>query len=50
MSGRWIALAACAAYLVRINAFLVVIGAAAAAWLFSRKEQPPVAPPSGAAV
>ena len=29
-----------------LNAFLVVIGAAAAAWLFSRKEQPPVAPPA----
>jgi len=28
-----IALAACAAHLVHINAFLVVIGAAAAAWL-----------------
>jgi len=41
-----IALAACAAYLVRINAFLVVIGAAAAAWLLSRKEPTPVAPPA----
>jgi chromate transporter len=46
LASALIALAACAAHLVRINAFLVVIGAAAAAWLFSRKEQPPVAPPA----
>ena len=45
VSSALIALAACAAYLVRINAFLVVIGAAAAAWLLSRKGQAPVAPP-----
>jgi chromate transporter len=46
LTSALIALAACAAHLVHINAFLVVIGAAAAAWLFSRKEQPPVAPPA----
>ena len=43
VSSALIALAACAAYLVRINGFLVVIGAAAAAWLLSRKEQTPAA-------
>jgi chromate transporter len=48
VSSALIALVACAAYLVRINAFLVVIAAAAAAWLLSRKGQAPVAPPGAA--